>query len=99
LALQSVRDMESAPSSGGQYAYHMSKAAVNTAGVSLAHELKDRGIAVALLHPGYVRPGMTNHTGHIDPDEAATGLIARIKELSLETSGGFWYANGEALAW
>lgn len=49
--------------SGGQYAYRMSKAAVNTAGVLLAHELKDRGIAVGLLHPGYVRTGMTTATG------------------------------------
>ncbi|MGY6555101.1 MAG: SDR family oxidoreductase, partial [Wenzhouxiangella sp.] len=63
--------------SGGQYAYRMSKAAVNTAGVSLAHELKERGIAVGLLHPGYVRTDMTGKTGHINPDEAAAGLIAR----------------------
>ena len=85
--------------SGGQYAYRMSKAAVNTAGVSLAHELKDRGIAVGLLHPGYVRTGMTRHTGHIDPDEAAANLIQRINELSLETTGSFRHANGEDLPW
>ncbi|MGD8636354.1 MAG: SDR family oxidoreductase, partial [Gammaproteobacteria bacterium] len=41
--------------SGGYYGYRMSKAAVNIAGVSLARDLADRGIAVALLHPGYVR--------------------------------------------
>ncbi len=85
--------------SGGQYAYRMSKAAVNTAGVSLAHELADRGIAVGLLHPGYVRTGMTGHTGHIDPDEAAAHLIQRIEELSLETTGSFRHANGEGLPW
>ena len=85
--------------SGGQYAYRMSKAAVNTAGVSLAHELKDRRIAVGLLHPGYVRTGMTRHTGHIDPDEAAANLIQRIDELSLETTGSFRHANGEDLPW
>ena len=85
--------------SGGQYAYRMSKAAVNTAGVSLAHELKDRQIAVGLLHPGYVRTGMTGNTGHVDPDEAAANLIQRIEELSLATSGSFRHANGEALPW
>ena len=85
--------------SGGQYAYRMSKAAVNTAGVSLAHELKDRNIAVGLLHPGYVRTDMTGNTGHIDPDEAARGLIQRIDELSLETTGSFRHANGEDLPW
>ncbi len=85
--------------SGGAYGYRMSKAAVNTAGVSLAHELKDRRIAVALLHPGYVRTGMTNRTGHIDPDEAAANLIQRIEELTLETTGEFRHANGEELPW
>lgn len=85
--------------SGGAYAYRMSKAAVNIAGVSLAHELKDRGIAVGLLHPGYVRTGMTGHQGDIEPDEAATGLVERIDELSMETTGSFRHANGEALPW
>ncbi|MDT8438695.1 MAG: SDR family oxidoreductase [Wenzhouxiangellaceae bacterium] len=85
--------------SGGYYGYRMSKAAVNMAGVSLAHELREQGIAVALLHPGYVRTDMTGHTGHIDADESAAGLIARIDELSLATTGSFRHANGEALDW
>ena len=38
--------------SGGSYGYRMSKAALNAAGVSLAHDLKGSGIAVAILHPG-----------------------------------------------
>lgn len=85
--------------SGGAYAYRMSKAAVNIAGVSLAHELKDRDIAVGLLHPGYVRTGMTGHEGHVDPEEAAAGLVERIDELSMETTGSFRHANGEDLPW
>lgn len=85
--------------SGSRYGYRMSKAAVNIAGVSLAQDLRDRGIAVAILHPGFVRTDMTNHTGNVDPPEAAQGLLARIDELTLETSGGFWHANGERLPW
>lgn len=84
---------------GGHYGYRMSKAAVNMAGRSLAVDLKPRGIAVGLLHPGYVRTGMTGHSGFCDPDEAAAGLVARIDELSPETSGGFRHANGETLPW
>lgn len=30
----------------------MSKAALNAAGVSLSHDLKGYGMAVAILHPG-----------------------------------------------
>jgi NAD(P)-dependent dehydrogenase (short-subunit alcohol dehydrogenase family) len=85
--------------SGGRYGYRMSKAAVNIAGVSLAHDLKPRGIAVTILHPGFVRTEMTGNQGLIDAPESAAGLIARIDELTLESSGGFWHENGERLPW
>ena len=85
--------------SGGHYAYRMSKAALNMAGVSLAHDLGERQIAVAILHPGYVRTGMTEGRGFIDAAESAAGLLARIDELTMETSGGFWHMNGERLPW
>ena len=86
-------------SSGGMYGYRISKTAVNMAGVCLAHDLRDRGIAVVLLHPGYVRTELTGMGGDIDPDEAASGLIARIDETTLERSGTFWHANGAELPW
>ena len=85
--------------SGGSYAYRMSKAAVNAAGVSLAHELRDRDIAVGLLHPGYVRTDMTGNTGHVDADQAASSLIERIDELNMDNTGSFRHANGEVLPW
>lgn len=85
--------------SGGYYGYRMSKAAVNIAGVSLAHELKARGIAVGLLHPGYVRTDMTDHEGFVDAGESVAGLIQRIEALSMRNTGGFWHANGEELPW
>jgi NAD(P)-dependent dehydrogenase (short-subunit alcohol dehydrogenase family) len=85
--------------SGGMYGYRMSKAAVNMAGVSLARDLASRGVAVALLHPGFVRTDMTRGNGNVDPPEAVRGLIARIDELTLESSGGFWHANGKRLPW
>ena len=85
--------------SGGYYGYRMSKAALNAAGASLAHDLRARGISVALLHPGYVRTDMTGNQGGIDPKDAAAQLIERIEELQIESSGSFWHANGEALPW
>ena len=85
--------------SGGRYGYRMSKAAVNMVGRSLAHDLKEAGVAVVILHPGFVRTDMTGGQGLVDPPESATGLIARIDELSLDTSGSFVHANGEPLPW
>lgn len=85
--------------SGGYYGYRMSKAAVNAAGVSLAHDLRGRGIAVALLHPGMVATEMTGKNG-ISPEDAVRGIIQRIDALTLETSGRFAHAGtGEQLPW
>ena len=84
--------------SGGNWGYRASKTAVNMIGTNLMHELKPRGIAVALLHPGLVATDMTGGHG-ISPDAAAAGLIERIDELTLETSGGFWHAEGYRLPW
>jgi NAD(P)-dependent dehydrogenase (short-subunit alcohol dehydrogenase family) len=86
-------------SSGGAYGYRMSKAALNMAGKSLAIDLRPRDVAVAILHPGMVKTDMAGQGGQVEPDESARGLLARIDELTLENSGGFWHANGQTLPW
>ncbi len=87
-------------SSGGAYGYRMSKVALNMAGKSLAIDLRPRGIAVALLHPGMVRTRMTGFSEQgISTEESVRGLLARIDALTLETSGTFWHANGQVLPW
>jgi NAD(P)-dependent dehydrogenase (short-subunit alcohol dehydrogenase family) len=85
--------------SGGYYGYRMSKAALNAAAMSLARDLKPRGIAVAILHPGYVQTAMVNFGGDISADESAQRLSQRIASLTLENSGGFWHSNGDPLPW
>ena len=86
-------------SSGGHYGYRMSKAALNAAGMSLAHDLKSRGIAVITLHPGFVRTEMTAYGGSLPADQSAKLLLARIDALTLPTTGKFLHANGEELPW
>jgi len=85
--------------SGGSYGYRMSKAALNIAGKSLSIDLRPRGIAVALLHPGFVRTAMTSDKGDTDPAIAAESLARRIEDLNLDNSGSFWHARGEILPW
>jgi NAD(P)-dependent dehydrogenase (short-subunit alcohol dehydrogenase family) len=85
-------------SSGGNYGYRMSKAAANMAGMNLSIELKDRGIAVGILHPGLVATEMTGNTG-ITAEQSAGGLLKRIDELNLDNTGTFWHAEGEILPW
>jgi NAD(P)-dependent dehydrogenase (short-subunit alcohol dehydrogenase family) len=85
--------------SGAYYGYRASKAAVNAVGKSLANDLRPRGIAVVLLHPGYVATDMVDNQGDVSPDESARGLIDRIDSLTLTDSGAFWHANGTSLPW
>ena len=85
--------------SGGSYGYRMSKAAANAAGKSLAIDLKSQGIAVGILHPGYVRTDMTGHNGLMDADESVIGLIERMDNLNLTNTGSFWHTNGDLLSW
>ena len=86
-------------SSGNNYGYRVSKTAVNMVGMNLSHDLKAKGIAVILLHPGYVRTDMTGGGGGTSPEDSAKGLIERIDELDLENTGGFWHAEGYRLPW
>ncbi|WP_334014276.1 SDR family oxidoreductase [Alteromonas sp. S167] len=85
--------------SGGYYGYRMSKAALNAAGVSMANDLKPKGIAVGIFHPGFVQTEMVNGAGDIDADTCASRLVERISELNVDNAGRFIHSNGEVLPW
>ena len=86
--------------SGGSYGYRMSKVALSMAGKSLSVDLKPKGIAVAILHPGLVKTRMTDFSDSgITTETSVKGLLARIEELNLDNTGTFWHTNGEILPW
>ncbi|SPJ30255.1 SDR family NAD(P)-dependent oxidoreductase [Falsiruegeria mediterranea] len=74
---------------GGSYIYRASKAAALNLGRNLSADLKPKGIAVGIYHPGWVRTDMGGAEGDISVDEAAEGLIARFAELDLASTGCF----------
>lgn len=88
---------------GGMYGYRMSKSAANQLGLNLHHELKPRGIAVMLLHPGQVATDMTRELAalgdFITPDESAAGLVRQLDALNAATPPEFRHANGMLLPW
>ena len=86
-------------SSGGEYGYRMSKAALNSAVKSLSIDLKDQGISVGVLHPGMVQTRMNLTSDGIPPEEAVANLLNRVDQLSLQTTGTFWHADGTVLPW
>ncbi|WP_421864594.1 SDR family oxidoreductase [Motiliproteus sp.] len=85
--------------SGGRYGYRMSKAALNIAAVSMAHDLSHNHVSIAIIHPGLVGTEMIGGHGDITPDQAAERIAQRIEVLTPETSGTFWHSNGEVLPW
>jgi NAD(P)-dependent dehydrogenase (short-subunit alcohol dehydrogenase family) len=89
--------------SGGMYAYRLSKAAANMAGLNLHFDLSKSGVSVLMLHPGMVATDLTKDFPgdyeYITPEEAAAGLIADLDQLTPENSGRFQHSNGTFLPW
>ena len=69
---------------GGDYGHHMCKAAANMCGVLMAEELRPKGIAVANLHPGFNRTGMTRKYEHIWDIEGAVECSVGSKRVMHE---------------
>jgi NAD(P)-dependent dehydrogenase (short-subunit alcohol dehydrogenase family) len=92
-------------SSGGQYAYRASKAAVNSLFKSVSVDLKDEGVAVLVLHPGIVKTALdAKHKeedvpGAVEPEVAAEGLWDVLSKKGMESTGMFFHRSGEELPW
>jgi NAD(P)-dependent dehydrogenase (short-subunit alcohol dehydrogenase family) len=84
---------------GGLYAYGAAKAGVNRVMKSLSIDLRDKGIAVALVHPGYVKTEMSGPDAELTPQESASGIRKVVSALSGETTGSFFKWNGEVHPW
>ncbi|RLQ88207.1 SDR family oxidoreductase [Notoacmeibacter ruber] len=80
--------------SPGNIAYRTSKTAVNKIGRALATELRDDGIAVANLHPGWVRTDMGGSSASISPEESAKGILDLAEGLTVEKTGRYWNWDG-----
>ncbi|MFM5886200.1 MAG: SDR family NAD(P)-dependent oxidoreductase [Novosphingobium sp.] len=84
---------------GGYYGYVAAKAALNRLMRSVATDLKDRGVIVGLVHPGWVQTDMGGADAEITPHDSAAGIRQVAADWTLETSGDFLKWNGEAHAW
>lgn len=86
-------------SSGGEYIYRSSKTALNMVVKSLALDLKEFNIAVAALHPGWVRTDMGGPNGLIDTATSVRGLRQVIEQLTCEQSGQFIAYDSKLIPW
>ena len=81
---------------GGSYIYRASKAAAINLGRNLATDLKPRGIAVGVYHPGWVQTDMGGASAEITTAKAVAGLVARFAALDLARTGCFETWDGRA---
>jgi NAD(P)-dependent dehydrogenase (short-subunit alcohol dehydrogenase family) len=79
--------------------YAISKAAQNMATVLLAQALRERGITVIALHPGWVQTDMGGKGAQVTPADSASGLLGVIESVGLADSGRFIDWQGNALPW
>jgi NAD(P)-dependent dehydrogenase (short-subunit alcohol dehydrogenase family) len=83
----------------GFLAYRASKAAVNKVFQCLAADLAGEGIAVAMLHPGWVRTDMGGVGADLDVSESASGIRKVLGALDVATTGRFIAWDGRTLDW
>jgi NAD(P)-dependent dehydrogenase (short-subunit alcohol dehydrogenase family) len=58
-----------------EFAYSMSKAALNMQSKILQNHLKPHGFKILAVHPGWMRTDMGGAEADIHPDEAAEGIF------------------------
>ena len=85
--------------SGGFIAYRSSKAALNAAWRSLAIEARGRGVASAVLHPGWVQTRMGGASAPLEPEQSIAGMRKVIDKLTLEQSGRFFSYDETTVPW
>ncbi|GME43004.1 putative short chain dehydrogenase reductase family superfamily [Neofusicoccum parvum] len=88
---------------GGNYGHHGSKAALNMVGRLLSLDLAAQGVAVAVVHPGFMRTDMTKGVGFdefwdvggaVTPDVAAKSLVEWVDTFDMSKTGEYWAPRG-----
>jgi NAD(P)-dependent dehydrogenase (short-subunit alcohol dehydrogenase family) len=84
---------------GGRYAYNASKAALNMGWKSLSVDLRGRGIACVVLHPGWVSTDMGGAQAPVTPPQSIAGMTRVIAGLTAADTGKFYNLDGTPIPW
>ncbi|MGE0872126.1 MAG: SDR family oxidoreductase [Kofleriaceae bacterium] len=86
-------------SSGGHYAYRMSKTALNMMSKSLAVDLRNDGIISIVVNPGWVQTDMGGHSAPTPVADSVRGILAIADSATLADSGEFFNWKGGRYPW
>jgi NAD(P)-dependent dehydrogenase (short-subunit alcohol dehydrogenase family) len=91
--------MALAQTMGADTVYNVSKAALNMLSLKTAAAVRDDGIGVVMIHPGWVRTDMGGPSAALTIDESAHAIVDTIGSLSIEDSGRFIRWDGTDHPW
>ena len=83
--------------SGGYYAYRMSKAALNM--FNKCFSLGNSKITAIVLHPGWVKTEMGGDGAPTTIEESIQGMVKVIAGLNLKQTGHFYDFEGDSIPW
>lgn len=83
----------------GFVGYRASKAALNMANATIAHQLKDKGITSVVIHPGWVQTDMGGPQAPLMPDESTGSILDTIEKITAKDNGRFLDYKGDTLPW
>lgn len=85
---------------GRSYAYRASKAALNCVMRSFAIDVKEKGVRVMLIHPGWVKTAMGGADALVDVQTSVAGMLAQAKQHFSESHAEeLRRFDGEVIAW
>ena len=99
IAFVSSRLGSISETTGHTLPYSSSKAALNMVARAFSVLLKDKGIVVLALHPGWVRTDMGGPGAPVSPEDSAQGLRRVLAGAKPEDSGKFFNYDGSGIAW
>lgn len=85
--------------SGMAVMYRTSKAAVNMAMRARSFDLKQRGITVAVINPGWVQTDMGGDNATLSVEDSVTAMRQVIDSLTIAQTGAFLNYDGRTYAW
>ena len=84
---------------GLSYLYRSSKTAVNQVMKSLSIDLKDRGVTVLIMHPGWVQTDMGGPNALIDVETSVRGMRSVFDGATLANTGQYIAYDGASIPW
>ncbi|QXQ06102.1 SDR family NAD(P)-dependent oxidoreductase [Sphingosinicellaceae bacterium] len=99
VALSSMMGSIGGNSGGGSYSYRMSKVALNMALMNLAIAWKARRIAVAAIHPGWVKTAIGGAGAPVEVADSVAGMRTIIAGLTPTGRARFLDYRGNRLDW